>query len=255
MNVYQIQCKYPGRKFALRMSAETETDAMEAVIDKYRLDPAQVKEWQVAPVIRSPQLNTLLRAARRDCSRGAPMGKSNFFIHPDRACYLQRVRFVDGGYAPDGTYWGYSRGENLYCAFTPDLANEVYVRAKNRREAVKALKEMFPEMKFALNGKGETAQSTHAAKLNVTEDQMRDIAALMRSNKHPTTILDKIAAIMGRPVKVKRSTDRKELARWVDVQATTACAPFTVLEWREKFYVVQADKFINSRSRIFGEKK
>jgi hypothetical protein len=56
--------------------------------------------------------------------------------------YLQRVPFVDGDYAPDGTYWGGGRGtEPLWAAFTPSLSVCIYVRACTRAVAARAVQQ------------------------------------------------------------------------------------------------------------------
>ena len=68
----------------------------------------------------------------------------NHILGEPSPLYLQRVRFVDGDYAPDGTYWG-GGGAPLWCAFTPDLSTEVYVRARSRAEAFEAVKAECPE--------------------------------------------------------------------------------------------------------------
>lgn len=73
------------------------------------------------------------------------MGASNYFDNPDEPLYVQRVRMVDGDYAPDGTYWG--GGEPLYCAFSD--SNRMYVRSANRSEAVESILAEYPDALFA----------------------------------------------------------------------------------------------------------
>ena len=70
-------------------------------------------------------INQILRAARRNCKYGAPMGAQNVFNgSPLR---VQRVILEDVGYAPDGAYWG--AGQPLYCGFNE--GSKVYVRANS----------------------------------------------------------------------------------------------------------------------------
>ena len=53
----------------------------------------------------TPNINTLLRAEPTNSSRGAPMGASSRLDDPDLPLYVQRIQFIDGDYAADGTYW------------------------------------------------------------------------------------------------------------------------------------------------------
>ena len=86
----------------------------------------------------TPDLNKILRQHPRPCRYGAPLGARNRDdAPPDAKRYCQRVRFVDGDYGPDGTYWG-SSGAPLYAVFTPDLATLCYYRAKSRDKALAA---------------------------------------------------------------------------------------------------------------------
>jgi len=70
--------------------------------------------------------------------------------------YLQRIRFVDGDYGADGTYWGGGDSPSLWCAFNgPDddtfsaaMGTRVYVRANTREEAKQLLLETYPDMEF-----------------------------------------------------------------------------------------------------------
>ncbi len=93
-------------------------------------------------------INKILRANKRRCTYGAPMGARDFH-NSDTPLYLQRVNFVDGDYGPDGTYWG--SGTPLYCAFNgsdcpqfaPAHGTRVYVRAKTRTEAKRLILEIY----------------------------------------------------------------------------------------------------------------
>ena len=61
--------------------------------------------------------------------------------------HLQRVRFIDGDYDLGGAYWG-GGGEPLFCAWAEDIEARVFVRAKDRALAKRAVKEYFPNAKF-----------------------------------------------------------------------------------------------------------
>lgn len=95
-------------------------------------------------------INTILKNDKRGCSRGAPMGARNI-NNSETPLHLQQVN-IRGDYAADGTYWGYMVGENLYCAFNgsdcteyaPGMGTRIYVRAKNRREAILAINADLP---------------------------------------------------------------------------------------------------------------
>jgi hypothetical protein len=81
-------------------------------------------------------IDQLLRARPRDSRYGAPMGAANRYDGaPGARLYCQKIRFVDGDYAPDGTYWG-SGGGPLYAVFTADLATLAYYRARSRIDAI-----------------------------------------------------------------------------------------------------------------------
>ena len=86
----------------------------------------------------------LLRAKRkRSLKRGHPEGAPNVIgADPSLRIYCQRVplgRNYKGHVAPDGTYWGGGEGTMpLFCAFTKDLATCYYIRAPNRRAALRA---------------------------------------------------------------------------------------------------------------------
>lgn len=87
---------------------------------------------------KTPSINSRLRLRPRSSQYGAPMGARNYDDSPHGTKkYCQRVRFVDGDYGPDGTYWGGGRGVlPLYAVFTADLETLCYYRAATRRDAV-----------------------------------------------------------------------------------------------------------------------
>lgn len=76
-----------------------------------------------------------------DCSRGAPMGRSEWRadepIAP-RSVSVFRVRLDSGGYDDGGAYWG--AGRPLYCARDDAGAFRVFVRAMDRAEAIEKLR-------------------------------------------------------------------------------------------------------------------
>jgi hypothetical protein len=78
-------------------------------------------------------INELLRASPVFAQYGAPMGRHD---RKESAApvNVQRVRFIDGDYSADGTYWG-GGGLPLYAAFTCDLETLCFARALNRGEA------------------------------------------------------------------------------------------------------------------------
>ena len=86
----------------------------------------------------TPDINKLLKERPRPCRYGAPMGARSYDEAPKGVLrYCQRVRFVDGDYGPDGTYWGGGRENlSLYAVFTQDLETLCYYRAKNRADAM-----------------------------------------------------------------------------------------------------------------------
>lgn len=94
-------------------------------------------------------INKILKANPVNMERGAPMGARNFH-ESTVALHLQRVRFVDGDYGSDGTYWG-GGGLPLWCAFNgsddpeyaPAFGSRIYVRARNRSEAVKSIQQDY----------------------------------------------------------------------------------------------------------------
>jgi len=93
----------------------------------------------------TPNINRILRAHPVKSTHGAPMGVSN--TPPgDTPLYVQRIKFVDGDYAPDGTYWGGS--SPLWCGFDATATTRIYVRAFNRRLAIEAIAAEYPTAKF-----------------------------------------------------------------------------------------------------------
>lgn len=111
-------------------------------------------------------INKILRADWRSSSRGAPMGDTDMTPDNDdwsRPLRCQRVNFVDGDYAPDGTYWGRSDSAGpIYCAFNdgrdgdeyePAMGVRLYTRAFTYEQAKATFKKTYPEIKFLRGGR------------------------------------------------------------------------------------------------------
>jgi hypothetical protein len=61
-----------------------------------------------------------------DCSRGAPMGRSNRGEKPEgRRIFCRKISLRDGDYDKGGAYWGYVPGHPLYVEYDGELK---YVR-------------------------------------------------------------------------------------------------------------------------------
>lgn len=111
-------------------------------------------------------INKILRANPRNSSRGAPMGDTDRFPENHdwaRPLRCQCVNFVDGDYAPDGTYWGKSpKAGYVYCAFNdgrdgdeyaPAMGVRLYTRAFTYEQAKARFKKKYPEIKFLRGGR------------------------------------------------------------------------------------------------------
>lgn len=104
----------------------------------------------------TPNINTILKRFPTGSKYGAQLGKTNRYngqmsweadaSQPSsQPLYVQKVRMVSGDYAPDGTYWG-GGSDPLYCAFNDD--SEIYVRAKNRKDAIERVRDKYPNATF-----------------------------------------------------------------------------------------------------------
>jgi hypothetical protein len=95
-------------------------------------------------------INQELRKRPVSAKYGAPMGACDVFDEdPDLKLYVQRIRFVDGDYSADGTYWGGGRDSlPLWCAFSAHLETCLWVRARNRVLAVDMVKLRLPSATF-----------------------------------------------------------------------------------------------------------
>lgn len=99
--------------------------------------------------MKTPDINQILRAAPVNSRRGAPLGAGNVFDEDGGPLYVQRIRFTDGDYAADGTYWGGPPSAPLYCGFSADGLSRVYVRANSRDEAIAVIVSDHPIARFA----------------------------------------------------------------------------------------------------------
>lgn len=84
-------------------------------------------------------INRLLRARPVSARYGAPLGARDTVDPPYPPTHCQRVRFVDGDYGPDGTYWGGGRDVlPIYAVFSAGLETLCYYRAASRADAIAA---------------------------------------------------------------------------------------------------------------------
>lgn len=89
----------------------------------------------------TPLVNLYLKQNPRSCRYGAPMGRTNHdSASPGLRRYCQRIRFVDGDYSADGTYWG-AAGGPLYAVFSIDMATLCFYRATSRADALRQYEE------------------------------------------------------------------------------------------------------------------
>lgn len=106
-------------------------------------------------------INKILRGNLRSCKYGAPLGDNSRIQGPLKNLRVQRVKFEDGDYGPDGTYWG-GGGDPLYCAFNDGLDGDdfaaghgvrIYIRAESAAEARELLRDTYPGITFARGGR------------------------------------------------------------------------------------------------------
>lgn len=86
---------------------------------------------------------------------GSQMGRKN--ILPDNPTLpiklrLVRLKWVDGDYDEGGAYWGNSNGTHIYwatgCRVDDAFSSEVFVRATNRENAKREVKQLIPGAVF-----------------------------------------------------------------------------------------------------------
>ncbi len=98
------------------------------------------------------------KLSKVNCKYGAPLGRQNLIPNPNATVKLHMVklRWVDGDYSEDGTYWGQTKGEHIYWArgeyYEEGLSQNVdycvFVRAKSRVEAKELVRESVPNARF-----------------------------------------------------------------------------------------------------------
>lgn len=109
--------------------------------------------------MKTPSINSILRANPRNSASGAPMGDNGYISddQPTSGLLCQRVNFMDGDYAPDGTYWGdsakagaiYAIFNNANSEFKPACGLLKYYRAHSRKYAIEQFKVDFPDYTFS----------------------------------------------------------------------------------------------------------
>jgi hypothetical protein len=93
------------------------------------------------------------------CSKyGAQMGRRNILPADTDAkikLKMEKLKWVDGDYDMGGAYWGGGGGNNIYCAYAYinepvdyDFGTLIFVRAYDRNEAKKLIREMLPQATF-----------------------------------------------------------------------------------------------------------
>ena len=93
-------------------------------------------------------INQWLKDHPRECRRGAPMGDADWegdSTYPYKF-FLQRLKFTDGDYALDGTYWG--APANVWCAMDDNALIRIFVRASRRYEARAQILDKYPNARF-----------------------------------------------------------------------------------------------------------
>ena len=104
----------------------------------------------------TPNINKILKDTPRLCGfhneknqfvcTGSHMGDINRADDLSEPLYVQKLRFIDGDYALDGTYWG--TPADIYCGFNLQTNVRVFFRAKNRELAKLRILENYPTAKF-----------------------------------------------------------------------------------------------------------
>lgn len=88
---------------------------------------------------------------------GAMMGCGDNAEDLSAPLYVQRVWFIDGDYAADGTYWG--GGSRLYCAFNPTTGARLFRRGKTRQAVMAEILNQYPDVAFLKSGKKTTQRA------------------------------------------------------------------------------------------------
>jgi hypothetical protein len=87
------------------------------------------------------------------CKYGSPFGRLNSIpddINTAGKLYLEKLKWVNGCYTPDGTYWGGGNSDYIYRASGESETEqiEIFVRGITRQQAKNRVKEKFPQAKF-----------------------------------------------------------------------------------------------------------
>ena len=94
----------------------------------------------------------------RSCKFGAPMGQSNQLPNDCNApikLQMEKLKWIDGDYICDGTYFGGGNEDNIYCAFGEESKSgyhfnqvKIFVRAFTRNEAKEEIRNLVPNARF-----------------------------------------------------------------------------------------------------------
>lgn len=86
-----------------------------------------------------------------DASRGAAMGRPSIAtadpLEPVKMT-LQKVRLDNGGYDTNGTYFGWSRGSDVYWYANGDGTIDRTLRAESRKDARAQVTAEYPKARF-----------------------------------------------------------------------------------------------------------
>lgn len=93
------------------------------------------------------------KLSKVSCQFGAPLGRCNVIpddIKTAGKLYLEKLKWTNGDYTTDGTYWGSNGGDNIFRAYGESETEqiEIFVRANSRDNAKMEVKAVFPEAKF-----------------------------------------------------------------------------------------------------------
>ena len=103
-------------------------------------------DMQDRPTLNTtPDINKILKASPVSAARGAPMGAPSYLDNPEEPLYVQKVRMIDGDYTLAGVYFGGPPSLPLWCGFSVAGNNRVYVRGRNRGEAIEAILKDWPD--------------------------------------------------------------------------------------------------------------
>ena len=115
-------------------------------------------------------MKTKLKLTKACSVRGADMGRPNFLpldTSMDIKLNLVRLKWVDQDYDQNGAYWGRTKNDFIYCAWTVPMVEwkkidgtndpkeyralplvQIFARARNRQEAKVTVRELLPNARF-----------------------------------------------------------------------------------------------------------